>query len=294
VKEGEKYDRNFTLLSLSQQEEELQKQKDTTAEMNRRLGQYFAEYAKYLRQLPKGTLYESLSKFVFGTPDIKEIESRFSQNQRRSFRLKIVDFIEDIPVFVPRRQPTGLALATLSLLLIFFATQRQSFSPIQNPKATAQVLAASTQNNVRGFPVRLIIPSINVNAAVEYVGVTPIGIMGVPVDTADVGWFDFGPRPGEKGSAVIAGHLDGVNGEAAVFANLNQLKKGDKLYVLDGNGNTTSFTVQGSREYDVGYADEVFSRNDGNYLNLITCDGVWDGTKESYNKRLVVFADVDN
>jgi hypothetical protein len=32
--------------------------------------------------------------------------------------------------------------------------------------------------------------------------------------------------------------------------------------------------------------------NDKAHLNLITCDGVWDVTKKSYSKRLVVFADI--
>jgi len=73
---------------------------------------------------------------------------------------------------------------------------------------------------------------------------------------------------------------------------LYKLKKGDRLYIEDGKGKSLAFVVQESRTYDPGYADDVFSRNDGAHLNLITCDGVWDGTKKSYSKRLVVFADI--
>lgn len=100
------------------------------------------------------------------------------------------------------------------------------------------------------------------------------------------------PRPGERGSAVIAGHLDGVNGEAGVFTNLDKLKVGDKLYVEDDKKISTMFVVREIRTFDPGYADDVFGRSDSAHLNLITCDGVWDGTKKSYTKRLVVFADV--
>lgn len=141
-------------------------------------------------------------------------------------------------------------------------------------------------------PVRLTIPSINVNAKVEHTGVNFKGEMEVPSNTMNVGWFKLGSRPGEKGSAVISGHLDGKNGETGVFANLHKLKKGDKLYVEDNKGKAVIFVVRESRIYDPGYAEEVFGRNDSAYLNLVTCDGVWDGVKKSYTKRLVVFADI--
>lgn len=79
-----------------------------------------------------------------------------------------------------------------------------------------------------------------------------------------------------------------------VFFNLYKLKIGDKVYVEDDKGVTVTFIVQGSRIYDSGYAEEVFNSNSGTHLNLITCDGVWDGVKKSFTKRLVVFADITN
>ncbi len=141
-------------------------------------------------------------------------------------------------------------------------------------------------------PVRLLIPSLNVNTYIQPVGVTARGVMESPSNIIGVGWFDLGPRPGEKGSAVIAGHVDGERGEVGVFTNLHKLKKGDKVYIKDSNGNSLTFIVAESRKYDPGYAEEVFSRNDKAHLNLITCDGVWDGVKKNYTKRLVVFTDI--
>lgn len=102
----------------------------------------------------------------------------------------------------------------------------------------------------------------------------------------------LGTRPGENGNSVIAGHLNGEYGESGVFANLNKLKVGDILYIEDDKGISFTFIVRGSREYDPGYADEVFSSSDSSHLNLITCDGMWDEVKKSYTKRLVVFADL--
>lgn len=143
-----------------------------------------------------------------------------------------------------------------------------------------------------GLPVRIMIPTINVNAPVRPLGVTPKGEMEIPVNTTDVGWFKLGPRPGEKGSAVLSGHFDGKKGEPGVFFNLYKLKPGDMLSIVDDNGISTSFVVVKIRIFDPGYAEEVFSSNDTAHLNLVTCDGVWDGINKSYSKRLVIFSDI--
>jgi LPXTG-site transpeptidase (sortase) family protein len=182
-----------------------------------------------------------------------------------------------------------VAFFLLFLLLLFY------FIQVANEN---KVFQGSTHQNQPvnkaslGLPERLMIPAINVNAAIQNLGVTTKGAMAVPSNTVDVGWFKLGPRPGEKGSAVIAGHFDGENGEAGVFTNLNKLKKGDKLYIEDNKGISVVFIVQESRIYNPGYADEVFSGTGSAHLNLITCDGVWDGAKKSYSKRLVVFTDI--
>ncbi len=144
-----------------------------------------------------------------------------------------------------------------------------------------------------GSPVRLKIPKINVDVTLEYIGITPQGVLGVPKDPTNAAWFNLGPRPGEKGNAVIDGHSGWKNGIQVAFDNLYKLQKGDKLYVEDNNGVTTSFVVRESKKYDpyVNTAD-VFSSNDGkSHLNLITCEGIWDKVSKSYSKRLVVFTD---
>jgi len=168
------------------------------------------------------------------------------------------------------------------LLILFF---------IQNLSRKLEFQNQSVDKTSLGSPVRLKIPLINVDASIEYVGITKEGEMGVPSNTLDVGWFDVGPPPGEQGSAVIAGHLDGKNGEPGVFTNLNKLKRGDKLYVEDNKGKTIGFIVRESRIYDPGYANEVFNATSGAHLNLVTCDGIWDYSQKNYTKRLVIFTD---
>lgn len=196
--------------------------------------------------------------------------------------------------FDPEHFLLNLASVFFILVFIFIFGQSQTRSNIKNVGIENNVLGTVIQDEKVGLPVRLIIPDINVDAIVEFVGVTSKGSMEVPGSTADVGWFKLGPHPGEVGSAVIAGHVDGKNGGKAVFTNLYKLKVGNKLYIEDDKGITTTFIVRDSRTFDPGYAEEVFSSNDAAHLNLVTCDGVWNGAVKSYSKRLVVFADISN
>lgn len=137
------------------------------------------------------------------------------------------------------------------------------------------------------------ISSINIDAPVEYVGLASDGAMDVPKERANVAWFNLGPRPGEQGSAVVAGHYGWKNGKASAFDNLYKLRKGDKLYIEDEKGATIAFVVRESRRYDPeADASGVFGSSDGRaHLNLVTCEGAWDRVSKTYSKRLVVFTD---
>lgn len=185
-----------------------------------------------------------------------------------------------------------MGLAFFLIFIFYFIIK----SPIQNSELplieNAFVPPASEQTRF-WRPMRLKIPSLNVDAAVEPVGLTPGGAMDVPKNRNDVAWFDLSSRPGEKGSAVMAGHFDWQDGASAVFDNLYKLQPGDKLSVEDGQGAATTFVVRASRSYEAAAdASEVFVSNDGQaHLNLVTCEGVWNKTAKSYPQRLVVFTD---
>lgn len=141
--------------------------------------------------------------------------------------------------------------------------------------------------------MRLKIPKIGVDAAIEQVALANDGTMDVPTSPLSVAWFELGSRPGEAGSAVIAGHYGWKEGMPAVFDNLSTLQKGDKVYVEDEKGAVTTFVVREIRTYNAA-ADTtaVFTSTDGkSHLNLITCKGAWSEAEKSYSDRLVVFTD---
>jgi LPXTG-site transpeptidase (sortase) family protein len=180
------------------------------------------------------------------------------------------------------------------LSFISFFTYQQIFSRqrAKDNKISTRVLGISDKNTYPKFPVRLLIPSINVDAQIEQVGITGNDEMEVPGDPSNVGWYYLGSRPGENGSAVIDGHLNRTDGRKGVFTDLEKLKLGDEVYVEDNHGDTFTYIVRKSRSYNPGVVEEVFVVNDSPHLNLITCEGKWDKDKNSYTKRLVVFADI--
>ena len=167
----------------------------------------------------------------------------------------------------------------------------QKLNP-KSPISEINSLIVSTTEIKMSYPLRLKIPAIKVDSAIESVGLTADAAMDVPVDTNNVAWFNLGVIPGEEGSAVIAGHFDNKSGQAAVFYNLEKLNKGDQLFIEDNQGQLASFEVKEKRLYDsTASTPEVFYSNSGKHLNLITCAGSWDNSQESYNKRLIIFTD---
>jgi sortase A len=161
----------------------------------------------------------------------------------------------------------------------------------------ASSIARAEAKTTNGSPVRLTIPDLSVSAGFQYNGLKSNGTIGTPTNIYDAGWYTKSVRPGEKGVAIVTGHVariqGGVKTKPGVFSNLGNLDIGDKIKVLNDKGETITFVVRKTRTYDKSAnAAEVFKSNDGGaHLNLITCDGVWDAAHQSYTKRLVVFAD---
>jgi sortase (surface protein transpeptidase) len=140
---------------------------------------------------------------------------------------------------------------------------------------------------------RLLIPAIGVNAPIESVGVQPNGAMDTPKQSpwSDVGLYTGGPRPGDRGSAVIAGHLDRLGGNPAVFWLLRELHIGDEVQFVDAHGKILLFHVTRIEAYPVQEApvQVVFGDRTGRFLNLTTCAGDWIPTQHQRTMRVVVY-----
>jgi len=161
-----------------------------------------------------------------------------------------------------------------------------------NTNATSTVFPIGKMDSALN-PVRLIIPTITINAPVEWVGTQPNADLATPTQSPwqDVGWYNLGPHPGERGSAVIDGHLDRPGGYPAVFWHLRDLHLGDEVLVKNTSGKTLHFQVTRIELFPPQDApiQDIFGNWGGTYLNLITCAGDWIPSQHQTNLRLVVY-----
>jgi hypothetical protein len=140
-------------------------------------------------------------------------------------------------------------------------------------------------------PIRIEIPAIDVKARVVRLGLNPDRSLEVPTNFADTGWWSGGPRPGEPGPAVIAGHVDSKTGPAA-FYRIRDLRPGDAIVVERRDGSQGRFAVLGSEQYpktDFPTA-RVYGPTAGPTLRLITCSGTFDQATGHYLDNTVVYA----
>lgn len=193
---------------------------------------------------------------------------------------------------------SGLTLFTT--LFFYFTSLNSSQSdsltslPVTGSSSSLhQIVTSDLDTDQVGLPTRLKIPSIDVDAPIEYVGLAPDGAMDTPKSYVNVGWFNLGRRPGENGSAVIAGHFGTINKRLQVFNNLHKLRKDDKIYIEDEKGRNIIFVVREIQRYGKDEdSSGIFGSSDGKaHLNLITCAGVWNKAEKTFSERLVVFTD---
>ena len=186
------------------------------------------------------------------------------------------------PTATVAASPTVVSSPTAAL-----STPTVAPTPTPAPAPTATPVPATRA----GLPVRLKIPALKVDAAVEQVGLTPEGAMDVPKEYANVGWFNQRARPGEPGNAVVAGHVDSKTGKA-VFWDVKKLKPGDEIVVAGDDGVERRFIVESSELYKGQEAPlgRIFGPTPDTRLTLITCEGVFDRRAQEYDSRRVIYA----
>lgn len=140
-------------------------------------------------------------------------------------------------------------------------------------------------------PLRLAIPGIGVDTRLVRLGLNEDGTVEVPTVAATAGWFRLGTVPGQRGSSVILGHVDSVDGPA-VFADLSTLGLTDRVEVVLSDDSLVTFAVTGVETYANSDfpAERVYAgTRRGRELNLVTCGGEYDPDRGGYQSNVVVF-----
>lgn len=141
-------------------------------------------------------------------------------------------------------------------------------------------------------PDRIRIPSLRVDAPLTGLGLTPAGSLDVPPAAKEnlAGWYEAGTSPGERGTSIVAGHVDNADGPA-VFFRLGALKRGATVEVDRRDGGTAVFTVDAVEVYDArNFPDaKVYGASTRPELRVITCGGGY-SRSTGYQGNVVVFA----
>jgi sortase (surface protein transpeptidase) len=145
----------------------------------------------------------------------------------------------------------------------------------------------------RSVPVSIRIPAIGVNAPVVELGTNPDGTIQVPPldDHNLTGWWETGAAPGQRGAAVILGHVDSLTG-ISVFYDLKYLQVGERIYVTLADGSVPVFTVDGLQKVAKAAfpTEAVYGRANFPELRLITCGGPFDESTGHYLDNIIVYA----
>ena len=142
-------------------------------------------------------------------------------------------------------------------------------------------------------PLRLRIPAIRVDRPLVELGRTRTGALATPpLAEADTpGWYRGSPAPGDRGPAVITGHVDSRSGPA-VFWNLSTLRPGQRITVVRSDHRTALFRITRVQAFPKAAfpTDAVYAPVGYAGLRLITCGGPYDATRGGYQDNTIVFA----
>jgi len=167
----------------------------------------------------------------------------------------------------------------------YLTTQRSMAHSISQP-ATSTLPTVALRPSA---PIRLRIPAIGVNTALQPLGLRADGALQPPSAWQTAGWYDDGVTPGDPGPAVIAGHVDSISGPA-VFYRLRQLRPGDLAVVQRRDGRMLTFVVDTLAVYSKSAFPTVavYGPTPLPTLRLVTCTGDFDWQAHSYLDNLVV------
>lgn len=148
---------------------------------------------------------------------------------------------------------------------------------------------------VYGQPLELSIESLNLKLDLTEVGVASDGSLATPKDWNLGGWYTKSAKTAQTGNMIINAHYDDNYGRPAAFYQLKNIQLSDKVVVFDEYGEDYDYFVTDKFLLDINdpsRLDVLKTDVKEPVMTLITCGGVWIPGQSTYNKRLVVKAEL--
>jgi hypothetical protein len=180
--------------------------------------------------------------------------------------------------FVEARRPTPGAPPPVSRVL-----------PV--PRIPSEPVLAGVVDADAARPRRIRVPAIGVSAKVIPLGLKKDGTIQTPKAWGEAGWYEPGPEPGERGPAVVVGHVDSKSGPA-VFYRLRALRRGDVISIDRRDGTVVRFSVQRLERWPKSDfpTRRVYGPTVGAALRLVTCGGAFNFSTGHYVDNTIVYA----
>lgn len=167
-----------------------------------------------------------------------------------------------------------------------------------NPSTADPTAVSSQQYSAYTTPADepryISIPSINVNARVQKVGVTSSGNIDVAKKMADTAWYDGSAKPGQQGQVFIDGQTSFSSSTAASFNDLPKLALGSEITIQTGNGAVYNYKVMKAETVATSKVNMQQALNTYNGaargLTLMTCTGTYDYKAGDATERYIVYA----
>jgi hypothetical protein len=139
--------------------------------------------------------------------------------------------------------------------------------------------------------VSIAIPTLDLSGPLDELGVADDGELLAPEDPSRAGWYAGGVVPGDRGPAIVGGHVDSRRGRGVFFA-LRSLRPGDMVEITRSDGRVARFAVSRVQQVakDRFPTAAVYGPTPQPELRLITCGGRFDRTARSYTDNVVVEA----
>lgn len=155
------------------------------------------------------------------------------------------------------------------------------------PFITNTKTAHAAETVTADAPAWIYAPSIGLFSPIQGVGTTATGEMDVPSGRSNnVGWYQYGVKPGEQGTAVLDAHV------FAAFKNLSLMKPGQDIYIVMQSGKLLHYVTTRAETYAINALSPytLFAPSNKPQLNLITCAGQFVASRATYDHRLIVSA----
>lgn len=198
------------------------------------------------------------------------------------------------PLAVPTMTPTPSATPTPTPLPTFSATPTPPASPAPTPTPSPSPL-----------PVQIRIPALGITRSIVELPRVRDRRTGAWTWNTDrlfragrsdlVGHWQGSARPGESGNVILVGHNYGY-GFSGVFVQVDRLKTGQKIYLVNKEGQTFTYRVQSVhrvkwRQQNFGELSQhlkFLSPGGSERLTLVSCAGA---EVEPFPERIYVVAE---